>query len=216
MNTIKNNIGIGFLIILLSFSSQEVNGQNRTKKSGDRNIRTERNFSNDRVRDDHYRRDDRFRTQPIRRHPHYRYPRHRRVVRTLPINHVRIVYRGLPYFYYAGLYYTMYGNDYIVVLPPRGFRIGVLPVGHVRIVVGPSVYFYHSGVYYTETTVTNSDEEKYEVTSPPVGVVVDSLDDEAEIIYIDGKEFYEYNDIIYKQIIGANGETLFEVVYSKE
>ncbi|MFK2819245.1 DUF6515 family protein [Flavobacteriaceae sp. LMIT009] len=216
MKTFKNTFGISIIVLLLSLSVQDVQGQKRTKKSNDRGVRTERTYDNNRVGNNHYRYNDRYRTQPIRRHPHYRYPHHRRVVRTLPINHVRIVYRGLPYFYYSGLYYTMYGDEYIVVLPPRGFRIGVLPVGYVRVVVGPSVYFYHSGVYYTEATVTSEDEGKYEVTLPPVGVVVNKIHEDAELVYIDGKEFYEYNYVMYKQIIGEQGEILFEVVYSKE
>ncbi|WP_353780010.1 DUF6515 family protein [Winogradskyella sp. 3972H.M.0a.05] len=213
MRTTKQIIGTGLLIMtfLLSYNVQ---GQRRTNNSN-RIVKTERTVSNDRVKTNHHRHNDRYRTQPIRRSPHYRYPRHRRVIRTLPVNHVRIVYRGMPYFYYSGIYYTSYGDEYIVVLPPRGFRISVLPVGHVRIVVGPTVYFYHSGIYYVESTETNVEEEgKYEVTQPPVGTVVTEIHEDSEEVSVDGKTYYEYNDVLYKKRIDNEGDITYEVVYN--
>jgi uncharacterized membrane protein YfhO len=66
-----------------------------------RNVKTERTYSTDRnknrLKSNHYD-NNRFRTQPIRRNPNYRYPKHRRIVRSLLGNHFRIVYRGLPLF----------------------------------------------------------------------------------------------------------------------
>jgi hypothetical protein len=215
MKTIKNTLGISLLVISFLFSG-EIQGQKRNNSSN-RNVKIERGVGNDnRVGSSHHR-NDRYRTQPKHRNPSYRYPRHRRVVRTLPMHHIRLTHRGLPYFYYSGIYYTLYGNEYIVVMPPRGFRITVLPVGHLRIVVGPSVYFYHSGIYYTETTTTSSmeSEGKYEVTQPPVGVVLSEIPDDAEKVNIDGKVLYEHNKILYKKSDTFEGETTYEVVYSK-
>jgi hypothetical protein len=215
MKTIKNTLGISLVVISFLFSG-EIQGQNRNK-SGNRSVKTERSVSNDnRVGNNHHR-NDRYRTKPIHRNPTYRYPRHRRVVRTLPMHHIRLTHRGLPYFYYSGIYYTLYGNEYIVVMPPRGFRITVLPVGHLRIVVGPSVYFYHSGVYYTETITTSSieSEGKYEVTQPPVGVVLSEISSDSEEVIIDGKVFYDYNGVLYKKGTNIEGKTTYEVVYSK-
>ncbi|WP_235016389.1 DUF6515 family protein [Aquimarina sp. AU474] len=163
----------------------------------------------------HYKR-DRYRTQPVHRSPHYRYPRHHRVIRTLPRHHVRLVYRGLPYYYHAGIYYSVYNNGYVVVMPPIGFRISVLPVGYVRVVLGPSVFFYHSGVYYKETTTISSEEGKYEITKPPVGAVIKEIDKDAEEVIIDGKVFYDYNDMLYKKISTYDGNTAYEVVYVNE
>lgn len=212
MKNIKQILGISIVLMVFLFSGQ-VYGQKRGHNN--RSVKTERTVKSNRVGTTH-----RYRTQPIRRNPHYRYPRHYRVVRTLPRHHVRIVYRGLPYFYYSGVYYTLYGDQYIVVMPPVGFRIGVLPVGYVRIVVGPSVYFYHSGVYYTETVVENSEqyegtEEKYQVTLPPVGVEISELPKDSEEIIIDGKVLYEYNDVFYKRIENEGGTIIYKVVYSK-
>lgn len=218
MKSIKKILGIGFLLLAF-LNSGQVDAQKRSN-SGNRNVKTERTRSNDhgtdRIGANHHGHNNRYRTQPIRRSPHYRYPHHRRVVITLPRHHVRLVYGGLPYFYYSGIYYTQYGSEYIVVMPPRGFRITVLPIGHVRIVVGPSVYFYHSGVYYTETTTTSTTNEgKYEVTQPPVGVILNDIDKDAVEVVIDGNLLYEYNSVLYKMKTDLEGNTTYEVVYSK-
>ena len=213
MKSLKQTIGISLLLITL-LTSGSVFAQKRGN-SGSK-LKTERGLSKERVNSNRYRYNDRYRTQPIRRGSHYRYPVHRRVVRTLHRNHISIVYGGLNYFYYSGIFYTLHGNDYVVVLPPRGFRITILPVGHVRIVVGPSVYYYHSGVYYTESNVESMENEgKYEVTLPPVGVVMNEIHEDSNEVIIDGKVLYEYNDILYKKNIDINGNTTFEVVYNK-
>ncbi|TXG39234.1 DUF6515 family protein [Seonamhaeicola maritimus] len=211
MKTLRSILGLSLLLVFfLTFG--EVHGQKRSNKIG---VKTERKMGGNSV-GKAYRADDRFRTQPIRRNPNYRYPHHRRVVRTLPRYHVRLVHRGLPYFYYSGIYYTLYGDEYMVVMPPRGFRISVLPVGHVRIVVGHSVFYYHSGVYYSETVSTSSDNnEKYEVTQPPVGVILCEIHKDSEEIIIDGKVLFEYNDVFYKKNSTYDGKTTYEVVYSK-
>jgi len=213
METLKKTLGISLLLITFLCSGQ-ILGQKRNTNTSNRNVKSERTYNNDRV-DINHRRNNRYRTQPILRNPHYRYPNRRRIIRTLPIHHVRTVYRGLPYFYYSGIYYTLYGDQYIVVMPPRGFRISVLPIGHVSVVVGPSQYFYHSGVYYTENSTTVEGEGQYEVTQPPVGIRVDEISNESEEVFIDGKTFYDFNNVLYKKIIDSQGNINYEVVYSK-
>lgn len=213
MNTLQNTLGISLLLCLFLFPN-EIMGQKRSTTKN-RSVKTERTHTNDRVSSNHNRHNDRYRTQPIRRSPHYRYPRYRRVIRTLPIHHVRLVYGGLSYYYYSGIYYTLYGDQYIVVMPPRGFRITVLPVGYTRIVIGPSVYFYHSGIYYIESTISSTENEgNYEVSQPPVGVVLNEIHKDSEEIIIDGKVLYQYNNVFYKKNITIEGNTTYEVVYS--
>ena len=214
MDTLKKTFGIGVLVCLFLLPNNVMGQKRQTTKN--RTVKTERSRTNDHVNTTHRRHDNKYRTQPIRRNPHYRYPYHRRVVRTLPVNHIRLTFRGLSYFYYSGIYYTLYGNEYIVVMPPRGFRITVLPVGYTRLVVGPSIYFYHSGVYYIESSTTSSDTDgKYEVTQPPVGVVLNDIPDDSKEVIIDGKTLYEYNDILYKKHKTQEGNITYEVVYSK-
>ena len=210
MKTLKHTLGISLLFISLLFSNEIIGQKRQTRNNG---VKTER-IGGNKVKTTHNRHGDRYRTQPVRRSPHYRYPRHRRVIRTLPRHHVKIVYRGLPYFYYSGIYYTQYGDEYIVVMPPVGFRIGVLPVGYVRIVVGPSIYFYHSGIYYIETNDTEEDDQKYEVVTPTIGTVVSEIHEDSEEVVIDGKTYYEYNDILYKKIIDDEENVSYEVVYN--
>ena len=208
MKEVKHIINISFCIVAMVLV-QPTFGQNKSN----RNVQMNQNSSK-RQKSMNSASYDRYRTQPVRRHPHYRYPQHRHVVRHLPARHTSIVFRGLPYYYFSGIYYTSYGTDYIVVVPPSGFRIDMLPVGHVRIVIGPSVYFYYSGVYYTELGVDIAVEDvSYEVTTAPVGAVLDSISDEADEISIDGEPYFEHNDVLYKKIEDA-GKTVYKVVYS--
>lgn len=207
MKTLKSLFKIVLIISLVSFTTnvegQTRNGSRSQKQRIDRTSQRQ-------IRTDHHRH-DRFRTQPVYRYPKYRYPKHRRVVRTLPRHHVRLVHRGLHYYYYSGIFYSLYGDQYMVVLPPIGFRMSILPVGHVRIIVGPTVYYYHSGIYYTET---GNEDEKYEVTEPPVGVVVDELPEDVEKIILEGNEYYEYNNVIYKELIDSGGQKSYEIIYN--
>ncbi len=217
MKNINRIIGITLVLITLTFS-QQIEAQKRDNAK--RNTTQHRTNNQKRSVGTTHHRNDRYRTQPIHRNrnlhrsPHYRYPRHRRVVRSLHHNHLRLVYGGLTYFYYSGIYYTTYGNEYIVVVPPRGFRIAVLPVGHVRVIVGPSIYFYHSGTYYIESSSSKS-EEKYEITQPPVGAIITDISNDAEQIIMDGNILYEYNDVFYKKVSTDSGNTTYKVVYSK-
>ncbi|MEH6535380.1 MAG: DUF6515 family protein [Psychroserpens sp.] len=214
MITLKKTLGISLLLCLFLFPNQIVGQKRNTTKN--RSVKTEKTHTNDRVSSTHNRHNDRYRTQPIRRSPHFRYPRHRRVIGVLPRHHVRLVYGGLPYYYYSGIYYTMYGDQYIVVMPPRGFRITVLPVGYTRIVIGPSIYFYHSGVYYSESSTNSTESEgNYEVSQPPVGIVLNDIHEDSEKVVIDGKILYEYNDVLYKKNTNLEGSMTYEVVYSK-
>lgn len=199
MKTIKFTVQ-SLLLVLLFLPVQQTEAQRKRS-------------TNHRAEVTHYhRKNNRYRTQPVYRNPYYRYPARRHVVRTLHRNHLRLVYGGLSYFYYAGVYYTVYGDGYIAVVPPTGMRIAVLPVGYTRIVVGPQVYFYHSGVYYTETQSDDS-ETSYEITKPPVGAVITEIPEDAEEVVIDEDTLYIHNDIFYKKVILETGETAYKVVY---
>lgn len=80
-------------------------------------------------------------------------------------------------------------------------------------IVGPSIYYYHSGVYYADTSESASDDQKYEVTQPPVGTLLRTIHEDAEEVVIDGKIFYDYNDILYKRVSTFDGNTAYEVVH---
>ena len=194
--------------VLLLFVGTQVYGQRGRRV--DNRPRTERVVNKKKVVDNRYHNNRRYRTQPIRNDYRYRYPRRRRVVRTLPRVHRRVVFRGTPFCYSSGVFYISSGSEYVVVFPPRGFRINVLPVGHVRIVFGPRVYFYYGGVYYIENPTPES-EDKYEVVTPPIGTVVETLPEDVSTVDIDGKTHYQYDDIIYEKI-SVDGKTSYKVV----
>lgn len=207
----KKIFQIGFLFIFLLGSSELIAQKRSTRAT---KVAASKSINTNRVGSQNYRH-GRVRKQPVRRNVNYRYPRHRRAVRVLPRHHVRIVYRGLPYFYHAGIYYTTHGSEYAIILPPRGFRIAVLPVGHVRIVVGPTVYYYHSGIYYTAAPVSvENPEPEYEVVTPPVGTIVTEIHEDCEEVLLDGTILYKYNDVLYKRIINETSGEAYEVVYN--
>lgn len=208
MKTVNKIISITLLLITL-ISTGQMEAQKRGGKDS-KAATTHRNYAPK----PNHRQGDRYRTQPIRRNPRFRYPNHRRVVRSLHHNHLRFVFGGLTYFYSSGVYYTSFGNEYMVVVPPGGFRVAVLPVGYVRIMVGPVPYFYHSGIYYVASNDSNS-IENFEITEPPVGAVISDISQDAEQIIMDGNILYEYNDVFYKPINNENGKTTYKVVYSK-
>ncbi len=200
------------IIITLILLPQDTEAQGRSSRGHKGSVEGK---MDKRVGTNHHR-SDRYRTQPIGRRPHYRYPRHHRYVRTLPIGHTRLYFGGLHYYFHAGIYYTLHGGSYIVVLPPAGFRITVLPVGHVRVIVGPRVYFYHSGVYYVEVNKGN-EQENYQVAQPPLGGIINTLPEEAEEVEVDGKILYDDNGILYKKIYLKEDKIGYEIVYvSKE
>lgn len=201
---------LGLFSLMLLPNNLEAQSRNAKAQRGTMDRKMDK-----RIGTDHYR-SDRYRTQPIGRRHHYRYPRHRRYVRTLPVGYSRFYFGGFNYYFHAGIYYMLHGDNYVVVLPPSGFRIAVLPSGYVRVVVGPRIYFYHSGVYYMELS-DGGDQENYEVTKPPLGGIIKELPQDAEEVVIDGKILYDDNGVLYKKIYLNEDEVGYEIVYvSKE
>jgi hypothetical protein len=144
-----------------------------------------------------------------------RYPRSkvvvvkRRPVRTvtvLPAGYTTIVYRNVNYYHHAGYFYNYNNNQYVYIAPPRGIRINVLPVGYRTVIYGGVTRYYYHGVYYSQV------ENAYETADPAVGTVVPELPTEdVEEVSIDGKTYYEYDDILYKTIVTKEGNQ-YEVV----
>ena len=82
-----------------------------------------------------------------------------------------------------------------------------LPRYHVPVYHAGNPYYYSNGVFYVK--VENS--ESYKVVLPPVGTIVPSLPNGAKETVIDGKIYYEYEDVIYKSVI-VEEKVKYEVV----
>jgi Family of unknown function (DUF6515) len=130
-----------------------------------------------------------------------------RMFQNLPIGYSNTVFGGQNFYHYGGRYYGYSGNMYTIIGAPIGIRTRVLPVGHRRILIGGIPHFYYSGVYYRD--IGNNE---YEVIEPSIGTIVPELpDDNVEEVMIDGQIFYEYDNILYKNVMTKFGAQ-YEVV----
>jgi len=91
----------------------------------------------------------------------------------------------------------------IVVVPPvyHGVVITALPAYYTVTYVGGVSYYYADGVYYAKTDQPKGSKETYETVMPPVGTVVPSLPDGARTFQVDGKTYFEYEHVVYKEVI---------------
>ena len=97
-----------------------------------------------------------------------------------------------------------------VVVYPRpmpGVVVASLPAYYTVCYTGGSAYYYSNGVYY----VKEEKGKSYKVVRPPVGTVVPVLPEEAKQNILDGKMYYEFQDVVYKEIKTEEG-LKFEVV----
>ncbi len=90
----------------------------------------------------------------------------------------------------------------VVVAPiyRPGIVIASLPAYYGIAWVGRVPYYYSGGVFYVKTEGT----ESYKVVLPPQGTIVPALPDGSVKTMIDGKPYYEFQGIIYKEVIIDN------------
>jgi Family of unknown function (DUF6515) len=130
-----------------------------------------------------------------------------KMFQNLPNGYSNVIFGGQNFYHYGGRYYGYSGNMYTIIGAPIGIRVRLLPVGHRRILIGGVPHFYYSGVYYRD--IGNSE---YEVVEPTIGTIVPELPDEnVEEVMIDGQKLYEYDNILYKNVMTKFG-TEYEVV----
>jgi hypothetical protein len=97
-------------------------------------------------------------------HGHARYyPAPGWAVRTLPPRHRVVVWAGVNYGFYDGIWYAPGPHGYAVVRPPYGVVVAELPGFRTLVTIGGIGYLYANGVYYRERV-----EGGYEVVPPPV------------------------------------------------
>ena len=71
-----------------------------------------------------------------------------RAVRELPRGHIRVMVRGVPYYWHAGWFYRPVRRGYVVVAPPIGAFVPWLPFECQVVWFGARAYFHADGVYY--------------------------------------------------------------------
>ncbi len=102
-------------------------------------------------------------------------------------------------------YYRPYYSYYNFYRPFLGFRIGVLPYGYYPFNYGPNQFYYSGGLFYQQNN------NQYEVVVPPVGAEVPNLPQDANLVTIDGVDYYEYKGVYYTQGQNADGATVYIV-----
>lgn len=75
-----------------------------------------------------------------------------------------------------------------------------LPRYYVPVYYAGNPYYYSNGVFYVR--IENS--ESYKVVLPPVGTIVPTLPKGANETMIDDKIYYQYESVIYKQVMVEN------------
>ncbi|WP_029277388.1 DUF6515 family protein [Pedobacter borealis] len=106
---------------------------------------------------------------------------------------------------YGRPYYRPYYSYYNFYRPFLGFRIGVLPYGYYPFYYGANQFYYSGGLFYQQNN------SQYEVVTPPVGAEVPNLPSDANLVTINGVDYYEYKGVYYTQKENADGKTVYVV-----
>ncbi|QGY44625.1 hypothetical protein GM418_13415 [Maribellus comscasis] len=91
--------------------------------------------------------------------------------------------------------------------PLPGVVVTTLPVHYTVCYAGVNPYYYSDGIYYVKEAKTDA----YKVVRPPVGTIVPALPEDAKQNVLDGKVYFEFQTVIYKEIETEEG-VRFEVV----
>jgi len=103
------------------------------------------------------------------RHHHYRYhsyPRHGKIVVSLPGTYISLSVGKSRYYYCDGVYYRKHGFNYVVVEPPVGAVLKLPPPYYEPVMINGTVYYVNNGVYYRGT------HSGYQVVESPSGAPV--------------------------------------------
>jgi hypothetical protein len=106
---------------------------------------------------------------------------------------------------YGRSYYRPYYSYYNFYRPFLGFRIGVLPYGYYPFYYGANQFYYSGGLFYQQNN------SQYEVVTPPVGAEVPNLPSDANLVTINGVDYYEYKGVYYTQKENADGKSVYVV-----
>ncbi|MFI3317680.1 MAG: DUF6515 family protein [Rikenellaceae bacterium] len=132
-----------------------------------------------------------------------------KVVKKVPRKNTPITYKGNNYFLSHKKFYKPSGGKFTIVRPPFGMRVPIIPAVHLAFVFNSQRYYSAKGVIYQEV-----DNNEYVVVEPQAGMVVPELPEaNVNTVEINGKTYYEFDTILYKQIPTVDG-LQYEVVGS--
>ncbi|WDE12461.1 DUF6515 family protein [Thalassomonas haliotis] len=89
-------------------------------------------------------------------------------VKALPLGYRKLLVRGVPFYFNAGVFYRTSPSGYVVVQAPLGARINALPLGYISFSLGVNRYFHVNGTYYLK------EKNSYVVVEKPEGAATDT------------------------------------------
>ena len=84
----------------------------------------------------------------------------------LPRGYMRLIFAGLEYFYWEGMFYRMMSNRYVVVPAPVGAVVTAIPQGSQPVMVDGVAYYNINGVTYMFTP------SGYKVVPQPKTIII--------------------------------------------
>jgi hypothetical protein len=128
---------------------------------------------------------------------------------TLPPGHQRLLFRGIPYFHYAGTYYSFdpAAKLYTVIEPPPGIEVAELPEGYETPEYGGIKYYQTYADFYKFDPL----RKVYIVVRPPAGLKVQSIPYEFETETRDGREIFISRGVAY-EAIDENGVQYYRII----
>lgn len=122
-------------------------------------------------------------------------------VSKLPSKSVTVRLKGVDYYRSGSKYYKKVGLRYVLTPPPFGLRVSIIPAIHTIIRFNNINYYCAEGVIYRPTS-----GDEFEVVEPQIGMVVPQLPEvNVQEVIIDGKIYFEFDNILYKQIPTTSG-----------
>ena len=91
--------------------------------------------------------------------------------------------------------------------PTLGLRLGWLPFGYYSFYFDGFPFYYYNSVFYRRT-----DDNYYEIVSPPLGARVTSIPNNAKIVNVNGNRYYECNGTYYQEESDGNNNVVYHVV----
>ncbi|MFI3266145.1 MAG: DUF6515 family protein [Rikenellaceae bacterium] len=126
-----------------------------------------------------------------------------------PKKYTAVKHNGYTVYASNNKYYRKVNDKYIHVMPPFGLKVSLLPTHRTLFNFGNKVYYCAAGAIYQKLSST-----EYIVVEPEVGMVVPELPEvNVREVSIDGYIYFEFDDIIYKQVPTTQG-IQYEVVGS--
>jgi hypothetical protein len=146
-------------------------------------------------------------------------------IATLPFGYRSFYVGPDPYYYYNGIFYRPYANEYKVIPPPLGAVVDELPPGARVKVIDGRKYYEFNGTYYEEQ-INQYNELSYKVVgtdgvlntedtvqlSLNIGERINSLPPNSRPVVIEGEKLYSTpSGLYYKEVIAGN-KVFYELV----